>query len=633
MRYLPLLVLLLAAGQVFALGLIPGPGEQVLAPLDRDYGFAYHDGSDDFRLYGTSIWAVRFDFASAYPSLAEAEFLVDRALLWFPQTGDSVRVELFTDVSGLPGTRLSWITAPVTDNYLELSFPQPSQAGVLWMLVHYTTNFTNRFVSASEGDGSHSFYWNTNAQNPHFQSLATAGFPCELLFGVGGEFILTGADLELAAFDLEGLIAPREDVYPTFTVYNHSDAPVTGASVSLNLYAPLTEYNQSFQIDILETIPPREAYTYGEQSGGYWENRLSLPDVPIQLKFRAALSSPLGADDPQFNNVIITYRYSFTHPYPVYLTENFLRQDFASPLWDVQAQYYPDEIEALNYFPVLSDSLSSPPAAQHFNWYGFNSLPRTVIGGEGRITGYTPSYAGQYQDLAAAAIQEKTFVSSFDCRLNHLPASDAISADITLYNDQTHLFNTATDYNLVSNARFFAGLFKSEQLSGGLHYVLVRWIAHAELPDGNLGFGESLVKSYSFILNNVTLNELAQDYRLYFWLQTNGGAKVLWAGSSDFTSVVSNPGDLAPSPILLAGSNPLRRGGILKLSLSDLSPLGTVEIFNLKGQSVLRLQTDDPELNLADDSFPASGIYFVRVSSSRPAGRTIRATRRITVIK
>jgi hypothetical protein len=100
MRYLPLLVLLLAAGQVFALGLIPGPGEQVLAPLDRDYSFAYHDGSDDFRLYGTNIWAVRFDFASAYPSLAEAEFLVDRALLWFPQTGDSVRVELFTDVSG-----------------------------------------------------------------------------------------------------------------------------------------------------------------------------------------------------------------------------------------------------------------------------------------------------------------------------------------------------------------------------------------------------------------------------------------------------------------------------------------------------------------------------------------------------
>lgn len=632
MKLFSTLILLLTACSCLALGFIPGSQVQVV-PAQRDYSFAYHSGSDDFRLYGSDIWAVRFDFADVYPSLLEAEFSVERALLWLPQAGDSVKVELFSDIQGLPGQRLAQTEAEVNSNYLELPFPQAVQTDVIWLLVYYSTNFTNRYVSASNGGGSYSYFWNTNAQTPYFQSLATAGFNCELLFGVGGEFVLDGGDLELMSFDLAGEIAPREDVYPTFTIHNHSSSPIADASIALNFYTPLPDLNLSLQIQILETIEPHSTYTYNEQSAGYWQNLITLPDQPMQLKFRSELTSSLGDSDPVFNNISVIYRYSFIHPYPVYLVENFLRFDFAAPLLDLQAQYQHPEALVLNYFPILSDSLSSPGSAQRFNWYGFNSLPRTAINGEGRITGYSSAYGGQYNDLITDGIQALSLVSAYECRLVHLPASDAIVANITLGNDDTYLFNTATDYNLITNSRFFLGLYRKEVLSEGEYYVLDRWIAHASPLDAGLGFGESITRSYSFVLNDVDIADLAANYRLCYWLQLKQGGKILWSGFADFYDMVSNQDDLESTPPLITGSNPLRPGGILKLRLSDASSSLSLEIYNLKGQRILHQSSPQLEFKLSSEHFPASGIYLIRVGYRGHKGQTAFYNKKISVLK
>jgi len=603
--------LLLVAVSAAALEIFPGSGETVLPPQDRDYSFAYHTGSDDFRLYGSNLWAVRFDFGAVYPTFSLCEFAVQRALLYFPQTGDSVKVELFSEVAGLPGQRLTWTQAEVQSNVLSLDFPQTVQAEVLWMLVSYSTNFSNRFVSASAGGGTRSYYWNTNVQHPYFQSLASAGFNCELLFGVGGEFVLSDFDLELTEIDVVGLVAPREDVYPTFSLYNHSDLSISDAVVNFRLLTPEQQFNQTRIISVADIIAPRSSYTWDPGSPGYYDHLISLPEQPMQMRLRATISSSQAEPDT-LNNSRDRYIYSFSHSSPVYLTENFLRYSFASPLLALQDQYNPANLHSISYFPVLGDTLANVGAVQHFNWYGFNSLPRTVLGGNRRITGYTPSYANQYDLLAAETVQEKTFVSSSECRLTYTQQNDAVSAAITFTNQDTALFATTADYNLISNTRLFIGLYRKEQILGGEYYVLSRWITHNATLGGPLGAGESLSTTDTILLNNLSLAELNQNYRLYYWLQVRNGGRILYSAWSDFSSVVSAPDELSPPVELLSSSNPLRAGNFMQLRLSNSAPIHRLMVYNLKGQLIHSLDQPHSEIILSERDFPASGIYLVK---------------------
>ncbi|MDZ4182775.1 MAG: hypothetical protein U1B83_07865, partial [Candidatus Cloacimonadaceae bacterium] len=446
MKHALCLILLLLAMSLAAIESIPGSGERVITPDGRDYTFAYHNGTDDFRFYGSDKWAVRFDFAAAYTGQDTVFFAIDKALLYFPQTGDSVRIELFNEVAGLPGQRLALANAAVTQNNMQIDIPTVTQANVVWLIVSYSTNFINRYVSASAGGGTRSYYLNYNAQNPYFQSFANAGFNCELLFGLGGSFQIDTPDLALMSFGFSGVIAPREDIYPAFSIYNHSDQSINNARVELLITSPLAEFSISDTIWVSEQIPPRSQYIFNSQSAGYFEHRLSLHDSPMQIRVRAVLKSELTApgSDPTFNNTIIRYMRSFAHEYPVYLVENFLRQDNAAQILNVQDQYTLPALSVINYLPVLGDSLANLAASQRYHWYGFNSFPRTVMNGTLRINGYSSAYPDQYQALSAQAIQSRTFISTSDCRFVASATQDFLTATITLSNTDTHLYSTTT---------------------------------------------------------------------------------------------------------------------------------------------------------------------------------------------
>ena len=632
MKYGLILALSVLYSVSFALGILPGSGQDVWPAADREYNFAYHQGSDDYHFYGSNIWAVRFNFAEAYPANYNSEFQVTKALLWLPQTGDSVRVELFSDYYGGPGASLAWAKVPVNSNQVEVPFSNPVQGDSLWLVVTYATNFANRFVAASAGGGEHSYYWNTNSINPYFQSLATAGFNAELLFGLAGDFVLSNFDLELVDFDLEGDLQPRQQTGPGFTLYNHSDLTVSGATVTVTVNSPGNTFTRAGTIAISEPIPPRSEYVFGPQSPGYSEHQFSLPDQPMQLKVRAvarALADTLAAG----NNLILLNRFSFADPYPIWLAENFLREGGSAQITTNQDPFSFPDIHILNYFPILSDSLANVAAQIRFNWYSFNTLPRTAVNGDLRLNGFSSGYGTQYEQHCLAARDLKSFVSASECRFEHIAQNDLLSGELTLANDNTLLYNIATEYNLINSTRLSVGLFKKVIFDGAERFVIDRWITHGAPLSGPLGQGEEFRLNFNLSLSDLSLDELAQNYRLYYWLQLSGGGRILYSAYSDFTNVVAVQDEVQPVPVLRVSPNPLRGDGWLKISLDKGQKLGRVRIYNLRGQKILDLEGNKAELTLAGSEFPASGVYLLRVQVPLPEGGTATVNKRINIIK
>ena len=613
-----------------ALQVYEGNHSQVVPVSDREYTFSYNTGLDDFHFYGSDVWAVRFDFRDIY--ISTSEFSVVKALLYLPQTTDSVRVEMFTEVAGMPGTSLAWEKVPVISNYLEVPFATAVQDSILWMIVTYSTNFANKYVSASTGDGFHSYYWNTNVANPYFQSFASAGYGAELLFGLAGDFVMSGVDLELMDYDLVGVLQPRELVGHTFKIYNHSDAAVTDAVVSVNVYSPDPDFSLFDPIILTDPIPPRSMYEFTAQSAGFSEHQFTLPARPMQLKLRAALTSGMQGD-PQANNVLLLHRFCLDEQYPILLTENFLRYDTSVLITALQDQIVFQDFHTLNYFPILSDTLGNVPAQIRFNWYDFNSIPRTVVNGESRINGFSVDYAAQFEAICELAETQKTFVSSSDCRLSYDPDTDLLTANLTLDNSNTMLYNSATEYNLISQLRLNVGLFKREQFDEADRYVISRWITHAATLDGTLGLGESYSSEFNIPLNYISLDELNQNYRLYYWLQFADGSKIMYSDWTGFDTIVSNSDELLESPRLFVTPNPLTNGSSMQVKLINGYAIEGLQIFNIKGQKIMHLNHITNEISLNSDQFPASGVYFIRITGKAGNGIPIVINKKISVIR
>ncbi|MDD3632698.1 MAG: T9SS type A sorting domain-containing protein [Candidatus Cloacimonadaceae bacterium] len=636
MRFLITITVLLFVSFSFALDFVPGSGSQVISEDCKEYSFGYHQGTDDYHFYGSDKWAVFFDFASVYPAAEISQFITSKALIYLPQTGDSIRVELFSNEFNHPGTLLTWNKVPVSSNWIEVTFPQTVQESSLWLVVTYSTSFTGIYVSASQGGGEHSYYSNTNVpQAPYYQSFASAGFNAELLFGLAGEFVLDSQiiDLELTNFDLEGIIEPGQTVAPTFAIYNHSGIPITDATINLNVYSPDPDFAFFDEIPIPETIAPLSLYEFNNQNPAFFEHQFVLPERPLQLKLRAALVSSHNDNDPQANNVRLIHRFSFADSYPIFLIENFLRWQNVSQITWSQDQYSFPQFHILNYFPILGDTLSSIAAQNRFNWYHFNSLPRTVVNGDLRINGFSTNYGDQFVQLCTQAQNYKTFISSADFSIINEDHTDQLYATLTLNNAHTQLYSSVVEYDIVNSSRLFVGLFKKQTFNEGERWVIDRWIVQNQPLNGSLNADQSLTINFFIPLNNISLSELEQFYRIYYWLQLQDSGKILYSSYSEFSNFVAVQDENNFVPRLIIFPNPLHPGELMKVSINNGKQIGRVQIYNLRGQKIKDFYTSQSEITITADQFPVNGIYFLRFPSIPSAKTGMPTIHKIIILK
>lgn len=630
-RRLMLLCLFIAAlTTLTGIQYIPGNGESVHGNDTREYHYHYHNAQNDFQFFGASKWAVRFNFLQAYPGLQNTSFNISGARLWFPVPGDSVTVQLASEQNNLPGTILQTVRVPVTNNLINVTFPEVTNAQRAWLIISYPTNFSNRFVSASNGGGSNSYYMHEVGNLQNLISMASAGFNCELLFGILGEFVLTQDDIQLMEFSLSGDLYPRSRVYPVFKVYNHSDQAVSGAGLTLVLNTPLVNDLATYDIPLNQALAPRSMIEVDTSQPGFENYGFDLPGNPTQLRIDASLYSNLAENDTLLvNNTRSIVFNIFENDYPIMLVENFHRFSDTDVINLIQDNSTPAGIHRVQYYPNLSDSLSNLGSVQRFNWYSFFSVPRTAGLGKHRITGYNNDYGTLYNEMLQNISGAKTFISNSSCSITPIQESENIQVSINLQNQSTSLFSSVGQ-SLVFNSRLFVGLFKKDTIAGVERFVLNRWISFADTINTALGSGSTHTKNYSFTASGITDADLIQNYRVYYWLQATGGGLIHYANFCGFNEAFhsSTQDDVIPVPELVAYPNPLRAGQ--QLTIASKLPIqgGILTIYNVKGQLVYRDDKFNVDKKLAADLFHSTGIYMVQVKGSQGT-----STHRISIIK
>lgn len=612
-----LAAILLICASTFAISSLPGTGESV--PTPRQYDFQYHTGSDDLHFYGSMQWAVLFDFDEVYPTQSLSQFAIESALIWFPSLGDSAKVELFTDGNGQPVQRVAQARAQVNQNLMEFDFDTVIQTERIWMVLTYNTTINGPYVSASTGGGTHSYYLNQNYDVPFFQNMANAGFGCEFLFGVRGNFLLSTEDLELVDFSLVGDMQPETELRPEFTIYNHSSQTVLNSQINLQITSPASsEYSVNANIQITNPIPAHGSLTVTSEHPQYSSYVYTMPRDPLQIKVTAILSSEIDAADTLFNNSITKYYHIFSHNSPIRLLENFVREYHITQIADYQTPQMTDDLRSLYYFPILQDSLSLVGAYQRYQWYSLFSIPVSVYNGQGRLTGLSSSYPTQLEALIDA--NKKTFISQNTCSLTLPSQGENLEIRINLTNSDTHLFNTNAEPNLIQSSRLYAAFFKKHNFNGRELYVLNRWIAYADTISSLNSPGQFLEKLYNTSLSNLDLEDLTQNYRLYYWIQSNTNQEILFAAQQTFQSFLSNQDELVTAPSLRIYPNPASRSANLQANWDKDYKATRLAIFNLRGQ-MLAEYTDQiygkDNITLPRELFPSSGIYFLRIYPAR----------------
>lgn len=606
-------------------GIVCIAGDGSVIPNDRQYHFSYHNSTNDYNLYGSNKWAVKFNFRNAYPSVAQVAFRVHGARLWFPNAGDSVTVELFNDLAGQPGTRISSRRVPVASNQVDVIFSEASTHEMVWLVVSYNTNLHNRYVSASAGGGTNSYFMNQVGDQSYLSSLAIAGFNCELLFGVLGDFVLSEADLQLQNFTLTGNLEPGGRAYPTFSVYNHSDQIVNAASLRIFLNKPGQPQYDTLYIDIPHPIPARSQYDFDPE--GLF---IDLPPSPTQLRLDMLLGSEFAENDTLLANNSLSRTYNlFSEPMQVKVVENFIRDSEMVPIQTLQDPYLTDDVHVFQYFPVLSDPLSNLASIRRFNWYAFNSIPRTVGNGDKRITGLTIDYEQSFEQLTNRVSSDKTFISSSSCRLDSIPASENVALTISLTNQQTLMYS-GVGQSLMSNSRLFAGLFAQSIEEDRDRFVLQRWIAFADTINSSIGMGSTVEKRYVISASGLFDESQQMRYRVYYWIQGINGGRIHYVGYQSFApgTYSSNADTHLPTPDFSLYPNPLSKDKALKITMENLLP-ATIKIYNIRGQLVFSQADIRKGASVPAEVFPGSGIYFVRVEQG---GKTLR-TKKISIIK
>ena len=621
-RYL--LILPLLFGLLFAIDCVSADG-RAIGESSREYDYHYHTASNDLNFFGSNRWAVRFNFRAAYPGLSEVNFRAQGARLWFPLLGGTVAAELRADADGSPGELLASQNLDITNNQLDLHFDTEHTAETFWLMVDYSTNAINRFVAASTGGGTHSYYMNQVGNIQHLSSFASAGFACELLFGLLGEFSLGETDLQLCDFDLEGALVPGGRVHPAFKIYNHSDTRVLAANLRLILSRPGFSQYDTLNVAIPQSLAPREFYDFDFAAS---DARIDLPDEPTQLRIEALLSSEFAENDTLFaNNKKLCNYQIFVDESPAQLIENFMREDETTVINSIQQPYFTDTLHALQYYPVLSDPLANLHSMRRYNWYGFNSVPRTVVAGDTRIVGFTDQYEPKFIDAIAETGTYRSFISSSTCGMEPVENSENVNVVLSFTNANTKLY-TGVGQSLMTASRIFAGLFQKHDFDGSESYVLNRWIAFADTVSTSLSMGSTINKSYSFTASGLFDNEGEDAYRLYYWVQQEQGGRIYYADFHDFDSMIltSNEDNLISPALLKVYPNPLRGQASLKISLAREAKLS---IYNLRGQRLYSRDSCPKSLELPASLFPSSGLYFLRLDEE---GRGTN-TRKISIIK
>lgn len=606
----------------YGIDFVPGSGRDVSnrPTPDRSREFYYHNNTDDQHWSASEKWAVRFDFAAVYPSIANTQFSTNKVKIYFPEIDTSAtrtRIELWSSFRNQPVARLDTVSARTNNHWTEFTLHHTVTEDTLWIQIYYNTTTPGKFMSSSIGGGLHSYYWNTAPPIAYYQNMATAGYQSEFLVSVVGIFSFSGFDAELTSFNLKPEISLNSTVRPEFTIYNNSlTDTLKYAKIELTLTNSVPAYSVQDTIYIRRRILPNTEFIVPYNDPAYSAYQYTMPGTPFQLKMRAALHSEYETTDPVFNNSIIQNINCFNGTFPVKLVENFIKSDQSDNILARQHALIQPNIKIINYYPVSSDTnYYALGAAQRFNWYGLNGLPETVIGGDALIAGYNPlTYSPLFTSDLNELNTQKTFLQQSDVNLSLPSPYNFLDVDVYLRNPETYLF---TDTPLASQSRFYAALCQKDSLYSSERFHFKRWGAYSDTLLSTYGIGGSNQKYFYIDVNGITADSLRDNFVIVYWIQHQTTKEILYSSIIQLQNLVNVTDENAPViPFNLTLSpNPVSIGKEIRLKLPESFAKSNIaySIYNIKGQLVKQdVLAPKQKSIISTNDLKASGIYLIR---------------------
>jgi Secretion system C-terminal sorting domain len=629
MKTLMILSLLLLWAAVWGLQFEAGSGIEV-PHIERDTEAYYHNGDDDrhfyyiYELAADHIWAVQYDFRSYYSNIDTVNFAPQSAWVYLPNPtiSGNLTVGLYQPEAMGPGeliTENTIIPSNLVAGWNEIELAADADT-LFWLVVNYPTGLGNsQYISGSNGDGSHSYFWDPYyGEEGSWRNMSANGFDNEFLFGMTGEFSIIDTDLEIADFHLEGIFAAGEEIFAQAILHNNSAVSVDSITVIFDKQFPgdvhldtlaIAEIGAGEDIDLTELI----------------DISYILSNNPGQYQFSVTLYCEEDAQDT--NNSIVIDRNTFNFEQGSIFIENMveLEDSYTDGIWLAQSEFTDYPLLPINYFPNYQDEMYyTSRAEERFHFYEIFNLPATVVAGDPLIGYNAASYPTQLLAQCEAIYSQHSFVEITEIEAL-VDTLENVYVSLLLDRGSNSIMPSLATSCEVYGMIYEEGLPLNEQFNGKV-FIDTLQFANASLETLANVDKDTLQTVFNQLYKFSPISGNRDNCHLLFWVQNTEDNMIWTTAELPFTEfgivIVDNTEDeIEPARKFYAYPNPFNMQGNIQLELPESLERSSIQIniYNIRGQIVQRLTEGETAWDGKDiqENEAVNGIYFMQINHAR----------------
>lgn len=630
-KLLILAVLLVVLTPVFSIDFIPASGEEV--PLEtRNEQIYFHNYIHEYNWEGADTWAVRFNIEDFYDTSAEVAFKPDGVDFFYSSLDQfpislSLRKSYFNQPSDSILVATTFNADDVAYGWNHWSFELDSLGVEFWVVMEFTTNSIDKFIPGSYGTGEHSYYENDG-------NFVNLNRPSEFLVNLTGDLVMEEllADAWVEDFYLPENGEDNFFLFPVIKLKATSDETVDFNDIWVS-YQRLSPF-RSFSADSIwvGTIENDETIEIDLSDPEF--TQIGLPTEADNSEYTMVVNINSSLDGFSFNNNASIILDELPRAAGKLLVENSVKLDhgLSNLMWDLEETALADyNVEVLNYFSDLGDSLYSHDSTLRSLFYNFSLFPACAANGDRKINGILTEQI--FQDslqsyLDGAAERTVQLLTTFDLEASYTN-NNSIYTHITLANDQSNYFSKRLTKSKLYVAVVEENISTLPQQYGSTMLNMVQEFDGLEFASLNTIYSEPIVKSFLIDLNEIdSFGAELNNLKIFAWLQNTVTKEIHHFTSLNFSDIGNSSGgneDVPENSLSLnIYPNPFSGSDDLQVKLNGLSRnivKSELKVYNVKGQLIRRIEGSQDRSdqlswdgNDSSNNKVASGVYLLKIA-------------------
>ena len=576
----------------------------------------YHSNSEDYIFYGSNKWAVNFKVNNIIEHPDADTFLVNGLNIYLPQSVNNVRVYLHDNYLSQPGNILYNLTTNLLQGWNYIALPEQKPVVNAWLVLEFDTSENGHWVSASNGNGLNSYYYDRFDNNAGlFRSFGLNGFKADLLFNLVGSFNSPILMIDILEFSNPYSLRPRELYLPRFKIKNNSPFPVRDVYVKLNV----SNSNIHFSITDSLYIASEMAVNQEIDSRDINFSGIELPEIYAQYEV-----SLITGCNPQGYALLKKTKYTDINLFEFDKAKSLLEvfsytgDSVANDLMNyIDRSVNKDSVDVVYYFPNSIDPWFTWAAYHRSLQYLHQGNQHTYFNGDLRVSNFADlDFYSLFDNAYNLSIKDKTFITARDFSVA-LNENNYLNIGIEFENQNTSILNKYQNSSFLNLAFAQKVSYNNKNITLITQYITTGFSGTSViLPKGS---SESF--NYTYAIYNIDLLEgnRLEDIFIFAWIQNRLNKKIYFY---DFLSLAdinytdninilpSNSDDVVLYP------NPVNLQDNININFINTKTANSIKIslYNVKGQKVMSQDLQEHKIDVKSLNINSSGIYFLRVN-------------------